>query len=326
MFCVEKMTEYKRNEKCIIGLPSCGYGFASSRLAFLARPSEDDFQMEEDIIAQILKERNYELYVALQRIDPGNFAFCTKICSKIITAHFCIVLLNPSKHRDHPDVSIPNPNVHFEYGMMLSFHKHVIPMQREDEELPFNIFPIDTVKYRSSSFKTKAEGAIDDAILRFKTNEPPGRPIGPASIVLKYFSFKGMKYSDVSSDDARAIFNLGVGHGFNLFDGESGIVFFGYFHEDDPKEIVVRGRFLLQNIDLAYGKIEVREDQALKDSARRLLDQISIELMVPEDTNTEAMRKYLSSYQPQVRSIPIELHKLGDIESTVKQEYAKIVL
>jgi len=320
------MTEYKRNKKCIIGLPSCGYGFASSRLAFLARPSDDDFQMEEDIIAQILKERNYELYVALQQIDPGNFAFCTKICSKIITAHFCIVLLNPSKHRDHPDVSIPNPNVHFEYGMMLSFHKHVIPMQHKDEELPFNIFPIDTVKYGPKSFKKKAEGAIDDAILRFKTNEPPGRPIGPASNVLKYFSFKGMKYSDVSTDDARAIYHLGSGHGFNLFDGESGIVFFGYYHEDDPIEIVVRGRFLMQNIDQAYRRIEVGDDQEVKNKAQRILDQISIELMVPDDANTKAMRKYLSKYQPQARSIPIEIHKQTDIELAVKQEYEKIVL
>lgn len=320
------MPEYKLNEKCIVGLPSCGYGFASSRLVFLARPADDEFQLEEDIITQILKERNYDIYVALQRIDPGNFAFCTKICSKIITSHFCIILLNPSKHTDHPEISIPNPNVHFEYGMMLGFHKHVIPMQHESETLPFNIFPIDTIKYKASNFKTKAEAAIDDAILRFKTNEPPGRPIGPASNLLKYFSFQGMRYSDVSTEDGRAIFNLGSTHGFNLFDGDEGIVFIGYFHEDDPKEIVIRTRFLMQNINAAYGRIELGADQAVKDRAYKLLDQLSIELLVPKTADNEAMLKILSEYQPKARELSIKLHKPEDIESAVKKEYDKIVL
>ena len=116
-------------------------------MCFIARPGDDEFQLETDILEQLLAERNYEAYVALQNIDPGNLAFCTKICSKIITSHFCIVILNNSTHAEHRNITIPNPNVHLEYGMMLSFHKHVIPMHLESERLPFNISPIDTVKY-----------------------------------------------------------------------------------------------------------------------------------------------------------------------------------
>ena len=112
------MPEYKVNEECIIGLPACGYGFNSSRMCFIARPADKEFQLEEDILTQVLSDRNYETYVALQRIDPGNLAFCTKICSKIIISHFCIVLLNESQHTGHPNIKIPNPNVQFEYGMM----------------------------------------------------------------------------------------------------------------------------------------------------------------------------------------------------------------
>ncbi len=155
-----KVPQYKVNEQCIIGMPSCGYGFNSARMCFIARPSDAEFQFQEDILTRILSDRNYETYVALQRIDPGNLAFCTKICSKIITSRFCIALLDQSQHAEQPKIKISNPNVYLEYGMMLSFHKHVIPMQLESEVLPFNIHPIDTVKYRPDTFKSKAEAAI----------------------------------------------------------------------------------------------------------------------------------------------------------------------
>lgn len=37
-------------------------------------PATPEFQLEEDILTQILADRNYETYVALQHIDPGNLA------------------------------------------------------------------------------------------------------------------------------------------------------------------------------------------------------------------------------------------------------------
>ncbi len=320
------MPEYKVNEQCIIGMPACGYGFNSSRMCFIARPADAEFALEEDILTQLLSDRNYETYVALQRIDPGNLAFCTKICSKIITSHFCIVLLNQSQHADHPEIKISNPNVHLEYGMMLSFHKHVIPMQRESEVLPFNIYPIDTVKYRPDTFKAKAEAAIDDAILRFTTKEPPGRPIGAASDVLKYFSFRGLRYTPMTDTLAREVFALGEIHGFNLFDGQEGIVFFGYFHESEAQESAVRVRFLLQNIELAYTRIQTSADAAQKEQARKILDQLTIEILVPEDCDTDRLRAKISEFQPSARQIPFALHKPSDIERVVREEYERMSL
>lgn len=320
------MPEYKVNQQCIIGMPSCGYGFNSSRLCFIARPADGEFQLEEDILTQILSDRNYETYVAVQRIDPGNLAFCTKICSKIITSHFCIVLLNQSRHAQNPDIRIPNPNVHLEYGMMLSFHKHVIPMQRESEILPFNIYPIDTVKYRPENFKAKAEEAVDDAILRFATMEPPGRPIGAASEVLKYFSFRSLRYTPIMDDATRAVFDLGRLHGFNLFDGSGSIVFFGYFHESEPREIAIRVRFLLQNIQAAYTRIQTNEDLAQREQARRVLDQIAIEVLVPEACNKERLTAKVSEFQQPSRQIPLVFLKPSDIERVIREEYEKMDL
>ncbi len=103
------MAEAKINESCIIGLPTCGYAFNSSRMAFVATPADEEFSLELEILNHLLTEKEYEAYIALQKLEPAKLAFCTKICSKIITSQFCIVLLNSSSHRDHPEVKIPNP-------------------------------------------------------------------------------------------------------------------------------------------------------------------------------------------------------------------------
>jgi hypothetical protein len=318
------MTQYKANEQCVIGMPSCGYGFNSSKLCFIARPADGEFQLEEDILRQLLTDKNYDTYVAVQRIDPGKLVFCTKICSKIITSQFCIVLLNPSIHREHPSIKIPNPNVHLEYGMMLSFHKHVIPMQRESEQLAFNIYPIDTVKYSPQDFTKKAEGAIEDAIIRFKTKEPPGRPIGTASDVYKYFSIQGLRFTDTSTDQvALAIFNLGAQYGFNLFNSVNEIVFFGFFHEEEPLEILFRTRFLLNNIDIAFRLSQQNPDETFRQKAQKVHDQLRIELLVPETAPIETLFNKIDEHQSAIRSIPLKLLTPSQVEGIVKAEYDK---
>lgn len=323
--------QFRVNEQCIVGLPACGYGFESSRMCFLARPADAEFQLEHDILAQLLKERNYELYAALQSIEPGTFAFCTKICSKIITSHFCIVLLNHSRHALHKDVLIANPNVHLEYGMALSFHKHVIPMQREDEVLPFNIYPLDTVKYRPDTFRTKAEAAIDDAILRYTTKEPPGRPVGAASDVLKYFGFRGLRYSDVTSDDTGAIYRLGASYGFNLFDGPDGVVFFGYFHEMDPVDVIVNTRFLINNIRSAVERVRNPVITiGLSDEQRRfaieLLEGLSITLLVSEDAPVDEIADRIREARDPGPAFPLEVIRPSDMATQIRDEYEKIAL
>ena len=86
------MAEAKINETCIIGLPTCGYAFSSSRMAFIAVPSDDEFRLEVNVFEGLLRDKDYEAYIALQQVDPAKLAFCTKICSKIITSQFCLSL------------------------------------------------------------------------------------------------------------------------------------------------------------------------------------------------------------------------------------------
>ncbi len=59
------MAEAKINESCIIGLPTCGYAFSSSRMAFIATPADEEFALELDILRSLLEEKEYESYIAL---------------------------------------------------------------------------------------------------------------------------------------------------------------------------------------------------------------------------------------------------------------------
>ena len=83
----------RRNELCIVGLPACNYVLNSTRSAFIAYGFRTS-KMEVTILRSILKEYEMEAVEAGDALDPGKMAFCTKICSKIITAQFCIILLN----------------------------------------------------------------------------------------------------------------------------------------------------------------------------------------------------------------------------------------
>ncbi|MHC4259858.1 MAG: hypothetical protein ACYSTF_05545 [Planctomycetota bacterium] len=317
------MAEYKTNEHCIIGNPSCNHVFNSTRMCFVARPADGDFQLEEDVLRAILTAHNYETYVAMRESDPGRFAFCTKICSKIITSHFCIAILNPSKHASYSDVMIPNPNVHLEYGMMMGFHKHVIPMQRSTAILPFNIYPIDTIKYDPQTFKSKAEDAIDEIIMRLTTKEPPGFQ-APHKIV-KYYAFKGMRYSDVRGDINSGLYNLGATLGFHLFNGVDGFVFFGYFLEVEPREILVSVKFLLKNIDDAYKRVaKAQGTDRLAEQAREILAHISLEVLVKDDAPIEKMNKKIAEFLQNSQNVPVKLLYLSDIDKAVEQEYESL--
>src|SRR5260370_15459726 len=68
---------------------------------------------------------------------------------------------------------IPNANVNMEYGLMLGFNKYVIPFQRAEQKLPFNVAGLDTIKYANETFEALAADAIDEAV---KVTTPTGGP------------------------------------------------------------------------------------------------------------------------------------------------------
>src|SRR3989337_590378 len=105
----------RRNELCIVGLPRCDFVFSSTRSCFIAYGFEDS-PLEVGILKRVLEDRGILAVEAGGALAPGQSAFCAKICSKIITSQFCIVLIN---HDEEKGQLVPNANVNMEYGLLL---------------------------------------------------------------------------------------------------------------------------------------------------------------------------------------------------------------
>ena len=109
------------------------------------------------ILKKLLESKGIQPIEAGGELAPGQNAYC----SKIITSQFCIVLSN---NDEQDGLKIPNANVNMEYGLMLGFNKYIIPFQRKEQKLPFNLASLDTVKYTNQDFERLASDAIDQAI------------------------------------------------------------------------------------------------------------------------------------------------------------------
>ena len=156
-----------------------------------------------------MEERGIEPVEAGGRIEPGKNVFCMKICSKIIAAQFCIVIVNNDKPRGK---EIPNANVNMEYGLILGHNKYVIPFQREEQTLPFNVAGLDTVKYNHSNFQKLAIYAVEQAIK--ETSQSQAAPTFDQMITL-FLLIKNATIVNLQNDATeRGLFQLGNNFGF----------------------------------------------------------------------------------------------------------------
>lgn len=320
------MPEARINETCVIGLPTCGYAFSSTRMAFIATPADEEFKLELDIIQNLLADKGYESFIALQRLDPGKLAFCTKICSKIITAQFCIALLNSSQHRAHPEVQIPSPNVYLEYGLMMAFKKYVLPLQREGDALAFNIQPLDTIKYTKGNFREKVDRAIDAAILATGTTSRPTRPVGSSPILVRYLAVRGLRFSDVRSTESANVFALGSPFGFNLLEGRE-VVFVGLFDQESGKEVVFRVKLLLQNLHQTKQSFEASAGQRTPEqrkAAAQWWRRVRVEVVISKDMDKDRIRARITELTKDFWTPSCEIFYEADLEAAIAAEYNAI--
>jgi Predicted nucleotide-binding protein containing TIR-like domain len=171
-FCTMDKT-IRKNEICIIGLPRCDFVFSSTRSCFIAYGFRDS-TLEMTILRHLLEQKGIVPVEAGGSLAPGQHAFCAKICSKIITSQFCIVLIN---NEETERGEIPNANVNMEYGLMVGFNKYIIPFQRASQTLPFNIAGLDTIKYNNQDFERLASTAIEQAIQETRQDAPQTLPV-----------------------------------------------------------------------------------------------------------------------------------------------------
>ena len=155
----------------------CGRVLNGSKMAFIATPAADYIQLELDIIKSKLKSFEVEPFVAVEHRKFGKDVFCEKICGKIIESLFCIIILNDRvENIENQSITVPNPNVYYEYGMMTSLNKKIIPLQEKNQILAFNIQSLDTIKYTKSNFSSEIENAIKSIFV--ETEQVEERQIG----------------------------------------------------------------------------------------------------------------------------------------------------
>jgi hypothetical protein len=321
------MAEAKVNETCIIGLPTCGYAFSGNRMVFIAAPSDDEFELELEILSSLLEEKEYDASIAVKNLEPGKFAFCKKICSKIITSQFCVVLLNSSAHIDHNEIKIPNPNVHLEYGMMLAFKKYIIPFQRKGEALPFNVQPLDTVIYTKGNFKEKATQAIDGGILAASTTARQTSDLVSNEVLTRYLAVRGLKFTDLNSSEATHLYRLGSFLGFSLLDGRE-IVYFGMFDREDEKEVIFRLKLLLQNI---FQTIEKYESVTIKTATpeqievvQDMISRLRVEVLISEKSDKSKIESKVRELTQEWSNIPWLVVTEKDMKKTIDEEFGAI--
>lgn len=204
--------EFSIIERCFVRDKKCERILGGAKIAFIASPDEDDVQLELEILREILKRYDIEPFIAVEFREPGRDIFCEKICGKIIESLFCIVLLNDKILES--DALIPNPNVYYEYGLMTSLDKRIIPLQKADQKLAFNIQSLDTIKYTNKTFKKEVEAAIEGILIKPEGIEKQDTEIIPKKVTL-YLALRGLSWPQLAkgSDTEYAIL-IGSGLGF----------------------------------------------------------------------------------------------------------------
>jgi len=187
-----RLDSFRLNEQCFIRKDhKCGKIFGASKSCFIACPGDDELEPILGLMSEKLTKVGIEPIIAVKERAYGQDIFCTKICGKIIESRFCIVILDDTITKD---VNIPNPNVYYEYGLMTSLKKHIIPLQKENLDLAFNIQSHDTIKYNSKNITSELDRAIKDAIKITEKKEKDERGIAlPEKTLLRKLEMAGFK-------------------------------------------------------------------------------------------------------------------------------------
>jgi hypothetical protein len=271
------------------------------------------------ILRHILAQRGIEPVEAGGMLAPGQNAFCAKICSKIITAQFCIVLLN---NDTQGSAEIPNANVNMEYGLMLGFNKYIVPFQRETQHLPFNVAGLDTVKYTNQTFERKAAEAIDVAIAATTQESTPF--VSPDQILEAFLLSKRVLVVPLNTEGDRNLFELGRPLGFNMLSSFDGMryLYFGNFTALRPETVLWRVRTLAEIITERFGSLATRVqlrmaemDEQTATALQQFVERLRIWLLVTGEEERASVKAALVSSPLQWE---VEVFALGDIAEALQ--------
>lgn len=308
----------RRNELCIVGLPRCDFVFSSTRTCFIAYGFLQS-SLETSILRYLLERRGIQPEEAGGSLAPGQNAFCTKICSKIITSQFSIIILN-NKIEDGRE--IPNANVNMEYGLMLGFNKYVIPFQRESQTLPFNVAGLDTIKYTDSNFESRATQPLEQAITETRQDVPP--LISPDQLIGTFLLQKKALLNPLTNEGDKNIFFLGSPLNFNLINDFSGMnyMFLGNFTDLRPEVVLWRIKMLTDIIADRRSSLKDRGRLGLFDLAKieffdEFLKRIQIWIIVTRDEDKKSIQESLK--KPPGPRFETQIFSLNDIRTELEK-------
>lgn len=306
----------QRNEKCIIGLPRCDYIFNSSRSCFIAYDFEES-NLEMNVLKGVLTDHSIEVFEAGPITKPGKNAFCTKICSKIISSQFCIAILNDAIKSG---ISIPNANIYMEYGLMLGFSKYIIPFQKENQSLPFNVAGLDTVKYNNSNFPDKALRSIELAIT--ETKPPSFHTIPPNVLLTKFLLTQDVFLSSISDAGEKSIYDLGAPYGYWLLNDFSGFkyLYLGIFTTHTMTNIKFRIDKLERAVKARFGSIDKKLELNIIDDDQykailEIFKNIEIWIIVQDKATKEVLEKNYTND----KGLSFKFYTENDIEQRIKE-------
>lgn len=192
---LSRFDAFPLNEQCFIRKEhKCGKIFGASKSCFIACPKNDELEVILGLMSEKLTKVGIEPIIAVKERVYGQDIFCTKICGRIIESRFCVVILDDNIVNG---TNIPNPNVYYEYGLMTSLKKHIIPLQKEDLDLAFNIQSYDTIKYKNETIGPELDRAIKDAIRITEKKEKEDKGVAlPEKTLLRKLEMVGFNQRD----------------------------------------------------------------------------------------------------------------------------------
>lgn len=305
----------RKHEICVIGLPRCDYVFSSTRTCFIAYGFEES-TLEMSLLSKLLEERGIQAIEAGGNLAPAQNAYCAKICSKIITAQFCIALLNNEVKNG---VEIPSSNVHMEYGLMLGFNKYVVPFQRENQMLPFNVAGLDTIKYGNRDFERLASDAIDQAILATTQKTPAAVPLD--QLLGSFLLTKRALVASLADQGEKNLYELGKPLGFAFLNDFSGLrgIYFGNFTSLRPDAVLWRLRTLQSILAERVGSLELRVGAGLVPAEQlefltRAINNLEMWILVTSDDDRNAV---LAEMKNVCGGRPFDVFSINDVNNAL---------
>ena len=306
------------NEQCFIRKQHrCGKMYCASKSCFIACPTNDDLEPILGLMSEKLSRLGIEPIIAVKERAYGQDIFCTKICGKIIESRFCIVILDDAIK---DGTNVPNPNVYYEYGLMTALRKHIIPLQKEDLELAFNIQSYDTIKYNGRNIGAELDRAIRDAVKLTEATEPERTPEAVADkVVMRKMEIAGFDAKDGQWILADAISDTAF-RGF----GQHERTFYAYMGKvdssddmqayiDDLSVVVYRTERKAKEYESELENLNTQERKMKEEDEISLRGRPEVTVGFVRKTGSLTSRSSPASLTPQIREIEDRLNLMSTI-------------